>query len=296
MQNFLNTNNTLFPCEAVECIIKAEKSLRDANQHTRLTALCQPLINEEKPIGELLAEMDEIAARTNLFPYTVYLLAYLHCAEAIREMYKKFENAEQLFDGFLQNIVSCMQECFSLHNVWGVLHGTWHQGFLIQKRYALDNFVFDVWEYPYETYTKAGISVRKGDPVYNIHIPTGASLKREDRIRAYQSAYSFFAKKVTGNYMCFACNSWLLYPENKKFFPAGSKILDFIQDFDVICRTDHDTFHDAWRVFGAAHTEKRENWPQETALQKAYIKWLSQGGKTGDGFGVMLFDGEKIIK
>lgn len=30
-------------------------------------------------------------------------------------------------------------------------------------------------------------------------------------------------------------------------------------------------------------------------MQRAYKKWLMEGNKAGSGFGILLFDGEKII-
>jgi len=295
VRNFLKKMHTLFPQGAVETLIKAADRLEEAGMLEKLGVLEEPLTYETRPIESLLAEMDEMAKQVGLFPNTVYLLLYLSCAERLKEKYRELGFSKEIFDGFIRNIVSCMHECYSLHRTWGVLHGTWHQGFLILKRFAIGSFVFDIKTYPYEAYTKDGITVEKDSRVYYLHIPTGASLKKEERLKSYKMAYSFFSEKTTGKYMCFVCNSWLLYPEHRKLLPQKSNIRDFMNDFEIIRQTDRDYFRDAWRVFGASHTESMEKWPAETSFQRAYLNWLQQGGKTGDGFGIMLFDGEQIL-
>lgn len=295
VRDILRRMHALFPSGATEAMIKAVDCIEKAGQLSRLKALNMPLINETKPIEEILAEMDEMANTAGLSPYTVYLISYLFCADELADIYKKLGYSRELFEGFMKNIVSKMQECFSLYGIWGVLHGTWLQGFLILKRYALGTFIADIKTYPYEAYTKEGITVQKGSPVYCLHIPYGASLKKEDRLKSYKLAYSFFQEKTVGKYMCFVCNSWLLHPCNKEILPETSAIRDFASDFEIIRQTDHDVFKDAWRVFGADAVGPMETWPTNTSMQRGYIKWLIQGGKTGDGFGIMLFDGEHII-
>lgn len=295
VRNFLKKMQTVFPQGAAEALIEAADRLEKAGMLEKLRELEEPLTYETRPVESLLAEMDEMAKKADVFPNTVYLLSYLFCAESLSDRYKELGFPQELFDGFIRNIISCMHECYSLHKTWGVLHGTWHQGFLILKRFSIGVFIVDVKTYPYEAYTKEGITVEKDSRVYYLHIPTGTSLKKEDRIRSYKMAYSFFSEKTIGKYMCFVCNSWLLYPEHRKLLPQNSKILDFMNDFEIIRQTDRDSFRDAWRVFGAAHTEPMEKWPAETSFQKAYLNWLRQGGKTGDGLGIMLFDGEQIL-
>jgi hypothetical protein len=55
-------------------------------------------------------------------------------------------------------------------------------------------------------------------------------------------------------------------------------------------------FNNAWRVFGKDSDKAPDELPQNTSLQKAYAKHLMAGGKTGSGYGVFFFDGEKIIQ
>ena len=77
-----------------------------------------------------------------------------------------------------------------------------------------------------------------------------------------------------------------------------TKVIDpfFMKDFDIIDSRDSDRFNDAWRVFGHEGLLHVEDWHAETALQKAFLNRIKNNGKTGIGFGVLIFDGKKIIK
>ncbi len=138
-----------------------------------------------------------------------------------------------------------------------------------------------------------GVEINADTPMINIHIPEGDSLTKEKRLDAYKRAYEFF--KCEGM-ACFACSSWLLYEKHFEFLPEKSNILDFMRDFRIT-HSEDDNGGDLWRVFGGAWRPKDDNWdllPQNTGLQKAYAQWLKNGGKSGQAFGLFLFDGENI--
>ena len=45
------------------------------------------------------------------------------------------------------------------------------------------------------------------------------------------------------------CHSWLLYPDNEKFYPKGSNIIDFMHDFEIIHSVDEDKFSGSMESF-----------------------------------------------
>ena len=69
-----------------------------------------------------------------------------------------------------------------------------------------------------------------------------------------------------------------------------------MNDFNLISSEEKDKFGDAWRVFGKSAELAPEQWDENTTLQKAFKKHILNGGKTGGGYGVVVFDGEKIVK
>ena len=56
-----------------------------------------------------------------------------------------------------------------------------------------------------------------------------------------------------------------------------------------------ETFGDAWRVFGAASRGPLENLPEGTSMQRSFKRWLLEGHKTGEGRGVLIFDGKTLL-
>ena len=72
-------------------------------------------------------------------------------------------------------------------------------------------------------------------------------------------------------------------------------MVSFAGDWDILSSQESEEFHDAWRVFGAASKLPPEQWPEDTSMRRTYKKWILEGHKAGSGFGVLLFDGEKIL-
>ena len=69
-----------------------------------------------------------------------------------------------------------------------------------------------------------------------------------------------------------------------------------MDDFEIFDSSEHEGFGDDWRVFGHYTDFPLEEWPEDTSLRKAYKKWLTDGNPTGHGCGVIVFDGEKILR
>ena len=141
-------------------------------------------------------------------------------------------------------------------------------------------------------YNKKGVSVKRGDSIFAIHIPPKYKMSRDTVTKALRASYDYFG--LSGR-VAYQCDSWLLYPDFEDVFVPGGNIMEFRSFFDVISATDHDSFGDCWRLFKVGKIENLDTLPTETRLQRNMINHLRGGGKTGDGFGVLVFDGEKIL-
>jgi hypothetical protein len=91
------------------------------------------------------------------------------------------------------------------------------------------------------------------------------------------------------------CHSWILYPDYRDLYSVGSNLRDFFDDFDIIGADDHESFGDIWRVFGKDKDNPYSELPENTSLQRAFKSYLLNGGKAGEGLGMLVFDGEKIM-
>ena len=69
-----------------------------------------------------------------------------------------------------------------------------------------------------------------------------------------------------------------------------------LDDFIILESEEKEEFTDAWRLYGGAGYKKPEEWPEDNSLYRAFKQRVLSGGKTGSGFGIVIFDGEKVVK
>ena len=69
-----------------------------------------------------------------------------------------------------------------------------------------------------------------------------------------------------------------------------------MDDFETVSWAEQDGFRNDWRVFDKYAELPYDRWPRDTSLRRAYADWMMKTGHAGDGFGVIVFDGEKICR
>jgi hypothetical protein len=144
-----------------------------------------------------------------------------------------------------------------------------------------------VWE-------KNGVTAKGGDRVINTHIPEDGPLDPDAVRDAFRRAYRYFGR--TGKAVI-VCDSWLLWPGNYDFLGPESRIRAFMDNFDIIDREDRKNSGDLWRVFGHRESYDPASLPRDTELRRRMADYLAKSGNvTGTGYGVLLFDGERVKK
>ena len=116
-----------------------------------------------------------------------------------------------------------------------------------------------------------------------LHLPEKADLSKENRLKSYSLARKYF-----GN-LPIAADSWLLYPENKKMLSVDSRIVDFMNDFDIISQSETTDYKEAFHAFGRISDYSYENLPQSTSLQRAYAERIKKGLPLGAGVGILKY-------
>ena len=203
---------------------------------------------------------------------------------------------EAIYWDTVQDLRWKFDECVAIHGIPGTSAAKWHEAFFRMGRFTLGRFQYHFDVFDADEFTHAGITLHRGDPVHRFHIPSAGPMPKEVRLDSYRRAYEFYKDQLPADGVArFVCDSWLLYPAHREFLPKNSNILSFMDDFHIVCSRENETFTDAWRVFGAATNDPVETWPRSTGLQRAYADRILSGGKTGAGYGVVLFDGEKIL-
>ena len=142
-----------------------------------------------------------------------------------------------------------------------------------------------------------GHVIHTGDKYVNFHIPSlGIPLTDEIRMDSYRQAFEFFKDEFGGGPVIFGCGSWLLYDKYLDFLPENSNTAKFIRDFEILRQEAKEEFNDGWRIFDRFSDLPVEQWPRDTSMRRAFAEYVEAGGKTGHGFGVIVFDGEKIVR
>ncbi|NMA94408.1 MAG: DUF5596 domain-containing protein [Clostridiales bacterium] len=287
-----------FPDEARRIFLEADNSL---NLNPIYMDEMKDIIDEfyfrsgHENIEHIIDRLTCLSEKANIHVYTMYLLFYIYSSHILLQNYEEAGIPTKIFWDSMADLKYKLWECHDVHGVWGTFVERWFVGFFVMTRFALGRLQYERIPFAYERYERAGNVIKKGDIVYNIHIPSSGPLTLGARMDSYKKAYDFFKDELDRKPMPIVCNSWLLYPDNEKFYKKGSNIIDFMHDFEIIDTRDQEGFPDAWRIFGKHHERPISQWPTDTSLQRSYVKWLKAGNKVGTGYGILLFDGEKIL-
>lgn len=257
------------------------------------------LFPETDGMREALDKMTELANKKGINDCTLEFVFLLNCVPTLKERYDKAGIPEKIFWDTMNDLRYKLIECMDCEEVPGTFVAGWFDGFFDMTRFAYGRFQYEVREFGEDEdfVTACGKVIKKGDTYINFHIPSsGVSLTDEVRIASYKLAYEAYKDLFPDGKMVFGCSSWLLYPAHKKFLPAKSNILRFMDDFEMVEWEEKEEFNDGWRIFGKDSDLPFDQLPRNNSLRKAYADWLSAGNKGGHGFGLFIFDGEKILK
>lgn len=290
-------NKLNFPVDAKAALIKAEEKLFG---NSTVKALYKSMYRDywvKKKNFPLFAWKSKLLSKLiGEHIYTVNFLLLLNCTEPLLAEYRKANISEEVYWNTIFDLKAKLLECKEVHNIWGTFVETWFLKFYKLERFGLGRFQYEFYRFTQKSYKKHGVSLKLGDFAITMHIPSHLGpITYETRLESYKKAYDFFADKYRDGKAVFTCDSWLLYPDNRKILPERSNICDFISDFDIVDFAHKKEFKDAWRVFGSDANKPVSQLPRNTTMQSCFAEWLEKGNGTGDGYGVIVFDGKRIL-
>lgn len=245
-------------------------------------------------------EINNLAPLIETHEYTLNFVFLIIAAEIMRQRYKDAELSDALFWETIKDLRWKFDECVNCKEVYGTFVADWNTAFYALRRFTMGRFQFEYANFNEcdEYITSAGVKIKRGDKTLGFHIPSsGVPLTDDVRLQSYKKAYDFFSDyRRDDGLMIFECGSWLLYKGYENCLPENSNTLKFISDFEIIRTGTSEKFNDAWRVFGKYGYCPPEEWPEKTSMQRAFKKYVLDGNKTGHGHGIIVFDGEKIIR
>lgn len=287
---------TGFPQEAKEFLTAAAETV-ESHAQEEFDSAVEFFADQDFSTEQTQPLIDEIAEKSALSPYTVWLLLLMEAAHpqlvTLRELH---EDEQHYWDTYVDFRCKAL-ECKEIHGVWGTFVAFWYPIFFTGDLVKLGRLEFETIKYSGEQTEVCGVSIAPGDFVANIHIPSsGEPFTKEARLDSYRKAYDYFAEQRNGRPLVCVCHSWLLNPEYAKILPETSNVADFQRDFATIAYEPEDEFEDAWRLFGHEHDKPTADLPEDTTMRRAFKQFFLNGGKPGCGRGILVFDGEKLLR
>ncbi len=250
-------------------------------------------------LKQALEKVSALAEEKGINKYTLHFIFLLACAEILKSRWHLSGFPEEIYWDTMADMRYKFKECVDCEEIPGIFVADWYYGFFDMTRIALGRFQYEMRQFSPndELVTKCGKEIKEGDYYINFHIPSsGVPITDEIRLESYKKAYGAFGKYFPDGKAVFGCGSWLLFPRHREFLPKNSNILKFMDDFEIICHSEKEGFSNGWRVFGKYSDLPYDKLPRDTSLRRAYADWLIAGNKTGDAFGIFVFDGEKILR
>lgn len=254
----------------------AERSLTDGITNEQF----QQLLTEAQACGEQIGE----------HPFRMQMIFAYYCFALLEEKYDQAGIPKEIYYETIQDFKFRVYECREVYHFNGIFVAWWYWIFCNLSLHKLGALEFEKTVADFDYHAK-GVRVKKGDPIVAMHIPPKFKMSRQTVTEALKQSYAFYGFQGR---VAYQCDSWLLYPDFEDIFVKGGNVAEFRTFFDVIRSTDHDTFEDCWRVFKVGRIDDLDTLPTATRLQRNMLAHLRAGGKTGDGFGVLVFDGENI--
>ena len=245
----------------------------------------------EDEFQRLLKTAESCGEQVGEHPFRMQLVFAYYCFALLEEKYEQAGIDKAIYDDTMQDFKFRVYECREVYHFTGIFVAWWYRIFCDLSLHKIGTLEFEKTVADFDYHAK-GVRVSKGDPIVAIHIPPKFKMSRATVTEALQKSYQFFG--FSGN-VAYQCDSWLLYPDFEDVFVKDGNVSEFRTFFDVIRTTDHVTFEDCWRVFKVGQIVDLDTLPADTRLQRNMLEHLKSGKKTGDGFGVLVFNGERIL-
>ena len=284
---------TAFPDDAVANLEECYYAMLRVGEG-ELQKLADDWLNPSADWRKCLEWLDEISQKANVSLNGARMVFFLYCAIPLHQEYEKRGLSEELYWETLQDLRYKLQECYALYGEWGTFVPTWYRCFYTCERFAHGRLQYEPIPFPLEGYKNL---IQQGDRVYSCHIPSSGGLHEEDVLESLKRAYNFYKDELKDGVLPVVCHSWLLYEPLQEVFAESPNVLKFREMFDVVANESDDKNGDFWRVFYKEFTPEILQAAQtSTKLQARLKEYLLRGKTMGCGWGVLFFDGEKIVR
>lgn len=279
--DFLNFVAMLeFPIEAVNELSKSfDKIVKCPTSCEELYNIVSNYRDNRKfDINETAKAATKTAHECEINEYSSALIFYMCAAMYSYPVFaEKGLSKEEWFDS-MADFRCKLNECYDRFGVWGTFVN-WFSKWYTGDRTTYGKFAFEVIECPVE-FKENGFNVEKGQKVIETHILNNRNkpFSKEAWTVAFKRAADYFKDKLDGAKPVFFAYSWILFPQNRQMLSEKSNIVKFMSEFTPGMTTP--TRNDLWRIFNVADCNADPStFPEDTSLQKAYKKFMLEGGE-----------------
>ncbi len=247
--------------------------------------------------GQTLNDSTLAAREAGILDDQGTLLIFCCYSKHLREMYIKNGIDTKIWYDSMCDLRYKAIECFKVRGYWGSFVSGWFPGFFSLDRFALGRLQFEKSAYGEEkiAYDKHGLNIKHGDPVLEVHIPSSGRMPYEEVMASYKMAYEFFPEFRINGLLPICGASWLFHKGVYDSVKKGTNVDKFINDYEVITAWDTPDFPDCWRIFDKGYTGNPDDLPSSGSLRRGIVEYLRNGGVMGEGFAILIFDGEKCV-
>lgn len=281
-----------YPLEAQEVFISAFKqAFSNAERWAQFQEVFAKYEQDfTTSFAAVIAAAKEIAKKSELNEYTVHLLVLILLSKASKKHYEQSKLSAEIWKRNFFDLKYKNEECKLVKGVWGTFCPDWFSRFFNLTRFSFEKLQFETVLFG-RTYQKEGVALHEKSVVINVHIPrTGGKLTPESVDEACAQARDFYKKREGLSPIVFVCNSWLLYPENKKILPPTSNLHSFISRFEVLQTYEDTSYVDVWRLFDKDYNGNVDELPQNTSLRRAYAQKMKANENLGRSYGVWVYE------
>lgn len=282
--------------EAKDAYLEVAKTLKNNSECLAMAERASNMLFERpQNTGAIIDILASVAEKIGLPSYTVSFYIFALSTERLRGIWANKGMPDSVIYDSLKDFRVKSDECFLLTGIYGSYSDGWLIGWFRGERFAFGRLQFEMTELSCdEDVAVGGRKLVKGDKVIGIHISRSAdSFSPEARLEAYKMAYNYFAPAFSGKEIPFTCDSWLLFPYNKKILEEGSNTVRFANEFKLLRSSESNVW--IRFIFGVVYNGDPDSLPERTQLQRGYKEYIKKGNKTGSGYGIFIFDGDHII-
>lgn len=217
----------------------------------------------------------------------IQLTIYLMTALKTKEIYSQKSIDEVIFYDTIASLSRCVNEHLVSFGKYGYDRAFWNYRQIAMSIFRIGTLEYEMVTFDGEDALLEGeVIIKKGDNIISIHIPSDAVLTPQNCKSSLKSAKEFFKKFYPDfSYHVFYCGSWIISPNLKQVLPESSNIIAFLNNFEIY-RVNHEgEGYKSWVFKNQDLTP--DLFPQNTSLQRNITAHIKQGGKIGEGYGVI---------